>query len=55
MIEKYNIEPKSFLLGLLLGVLILLLIGARSGGQDVRIVGIDKSAFDWDAILVESQ
>lgn len=48
-----TIDLKSLLIGFLLATTLMLGIGATSGTQDVRIVGIDKSFSDWDAIKVE--
>ncbi len=47
------IDLKSLLIGFLLATTLMLGIGATSGTQDVRLVGIDKSFSDWDAIKVE--
>ena len=48
-----TIDLKSLLIGFFLATTLMLGIGATSGTQDVRIVGIDKSFSDWDAIKVE--
>tara|TARA_Y100000588_G_C13528230_1_gene616572 strand:- start:134 stop:328 length:195 start_codon:yes stop_codon:yes gene_type:complete len=48
-----TIDLKSLLIGFLLATTFLLGISATSGTQDVRLVGIDKSFSDWDAIKVE--
>jgi hypothetical protein len=48
-----EIDIKSLLIGFLLATTLLLAIGAASGTQNVRIVGIDKNFTDWDAIKVE--
>jgi len=48
-----TIDLKSLLIGFLLATTLMLGIGATSGTQDVRLVGIDKSFSDWDAIKVE--
>ena len=50
-----TIDFKSFLIGLLFASTVLLALGAASGTQDVRIVGIDKKFGDWDAIIVETK
>jgi hypothetical protein len=50
-----TIDFKSFLIGLLFASTVLLALGAASGTQDVRIVGIDKKFGDWDAILMETK
>lgn len=50
-----KIDFKSFLIGFLFASTLLLAVGASKGAQDVRIVGIDKSFSDWDAILVETK
>ena len=38
-----------------LAVTLLLAMGATGGTQNVRIVGVDKSFTDWDALKVEVQ
>ena len=48
-----TIDLKSLLIGFLLATTLMLAIGATSKTQDVRIVAIDKSYSDWDAIKVE--
>jgi len=48
-----TIDLKSLLIGFLLATTLMLGIGATSTTQDVRIVGVDKSFSDWDAIKVE--
>jgi len=50
-----EIDLKSLLIGFLLASTLLLAIGAASGTQDVRIVGIDSNFSDWDPIKVEVQ
>ena len=50
-----NIDLKSFLIGFFMATTLLLAVGASKATQDVRIVGIDKSFTDWDAIIVETQ
>ena len=50
-----NIDLKSFLIGFFMAATLLLAVGASKGTQDVRIVGIDKSFTDWDAIIVETE
>jgi len=49
-----NIDLKSLLIGFLLATTLLLAMGAASGTQNVRIVGIDKNFTDWDAIKVDT-
>ena len=49
-----EIDIKSLLIGFLLAATILLAMGAASGTQNVRIVGVDKNFTDWDAIKVET-
>ena len=44
-----TIDIKSLLIGFLLAATLMLAIGATSGTQDVRIVGIDSNFADWDA------
>ena len=53
VIPMKTIDLKSLLIGFLLATTLMLGIGATSGTQDVRLVGIDKSFSDWDAIKVE--
>lgn len=48
-----TIDLKSLLIGFLLAATLMLAIGATSGTQNVRIVGIDSNFADWDAIKVE--
>ena len=48
-----TIDLKSLFIGFLLASTLLLAIGATSGTQNVRIVGIDSNFADWDAIKVE--
>ena len=50
-----NIDLKSFLIGFFMATTLLLAVGASKGPEDVRIVGIDKSFTDWDAIIVETE
>ena len=50
-----NIDLKSFPIGFFMATTLLLAVGASKGTQDVRIVGIDKSFTDWDAIIVETE
>ncbi len=50
-----NIDLKSFLIGFFMAATLLLAVGASKGTQDARIVGIDKSFTDWDAIIVETE
>ena len=50
-----NIDLKSFLIGFFMATTLLLAVGASKATQDVRIVGIDKSFTDWDAIIVETE
>jgi hypothetical protein len=50
-----NIDFKSFLIGFFMATTLLLVVGASKGTQDVRIVGIDKSFNNWDAIIVETE
>ena len=50
-----TIDFKSLLIGFLLAITLLLAIGATSGTQNVRIVGIDSNFADWDPIKVEVQ
>jgi hypothetical protein len=42
------------LIRFLLATTLLLAMGAASGTQNVRIVGIDTNFTDWDAIKVET-
>ena len=48
-----TIDLKSLLIGFLLATTLMLAIGATSGTQNVRSVGIDSNFADWDAIKVE--
>ena len=48
-----DIDLKSLIIGFLLVATLMLSIGAKSGTQDIRIVGIDKHFADWDAIKAE--
>jgi len=48
-----TIDLNSLLIGFLLAATLMLAIGATSGTQNVRIVGIDSNFADWDAIKVE--
>ena len=48
-----TIDLKSLLIGFLLAATLFLAIGATGGTQNVRIVGVDKSFTDWDALKVE--
>ncbi len=48
-----TIDFKSLLIGFLLATIIFLAIGAASGTQNVRIVGIDSNFSDWDPIKVK--
>ena len=48
-----TIDFKSLLIGFLLAATLFLAIGATGGTQNVRIVGVDKSFTDWDALKVE--
>ena len=50
-----NIDLKSFLIGFFMATTLLLAVGASKATQDVRIVGIDKTFIDWDAIIVETE
>ena len=50
-----TIDFKSLLIGFLLAVTLFLAMGATGGTQNVRIVGVDKSFTDWDALKVEVQ
>ncbi|MBC8347603.1 MAG: hypothetical protein O3A82_03375 [Verrucomicrobia bacterium] len=50
-----TIDFKSLLIGFLLATTLLLAIGATSGTQNVRIVGIDSNFSDWDPIKVQVQ
>ena len=49
-----KIDGKSLLIGALLSAVVFLTMGlANNAPQEVRIIGIDKSAFEsWDAINV---
>ncbi|MGB0587821.1 MAG: hypothetical protein ACPGQC_13805 [Limisphaerales bacterium] len=49
-----KIDGKSLLIGALLSAVVFLSMGfANKAPQEVRIIGIDKSAFEsWDAINV---
>ena len=50
-----TIDLKSLFIAFLLASTLLLAIGATSGTQNVRIVGIDSNFADRDAIKVEVQ
>ena len=50
-----TIDPKSLLIGVLLATTLMLAMGATSGPQNVRIVGIDSNFADWDPIKVAVQ
>ena len=48
-----TIDFKSLLIGFLLASTLFFAIGATGGTQDVRIVGVDKSFTNWEALKVE--
>ncbi|MGY8651531.1 MAG: hypothetical protein ACKVKM_12105 [Verrucomicrobiia bacterium] len=56
MKQLKQIDPKSLIIGFLLSAVVFLTLGlAQAEVVKVRIIGIDKAAFEsWDAIKVSN-